>query len=292
MATASTAFDITISRFFAAPPDQVFAQWLDAEALIDWFAPDTYHGLSAEADPRVGGRWRVDYQSDSGHRFSEHGEFLDIVPAKRLVLSLTQVLDGTSRDTTVVVTFEPRDGGTLMLFRQTGLDDATWRDSLADGWIGCLDKLGARLAAEMSQARGEAEIRALFADWSAASARKDLNAAMAPVAEVIVAYEHSAPLEMREPAALREECRRGFALAGSEFRWDVPDLQVIVRGDIAITWGLNRMTDRADGAVTSRIWSRGTRVFQRVGGRWQMIHQHVSFPADPDTGAARMDLAP
>lgn len=289
---ASPALDITISRFFAASPERVFAQWLDADALIDWFAPDTYSGLSAEADPRVGGRWRVDYRSDSGHRFSEHGEFLEIVPARRLVLSLSQTFDGAARDTTVVVTFEPRDGGTLMHFRQTGLDDAAWRDGLAEGWVGCLDKLGVRLAAEAAQLRGEAEIRSLFDAWFAASARKDLDAAMAPVAETVVAYEHSPPLAVHGPAALREECRRGFDLAGPEFRWDVPDLQVIVRGDIAVTWGLNRMTDLADGTVRSRMWSRGTRVFQRTGGRWRMIHQHVSFPADPETGAARADLAP
>lgn len=292
MASSSPTPDIVISRFFAASPERVFAQWLDAEALIDWFAPDGYVGLSAEADPRVGGRWRVDYCSDAGHRFSEHGVFLAIVPAERLVLSLTQTLDGTARDTTVVVTFTPRDGGTLMRFQQTGFDDDAWRDSLAEGWVGCLDKLGARLAATAAQIRGEAEIRALFADWSAASGRKDLDAAMAPVADTITAYEHSPPLAVRDRAALREECRRGFALAGPEFRWDVPDLQVIVRGDVAVTWGLNRMTSSADGAVQSRMWSRGTRIFQRIGGRWQMIHQHVSFPADPDTGAARLDLAP
>ena len=160
MASSSPTPDIVISRFFAASPERVFAQWLDAEALIDWFAPDGYVGLSAEADPRVGGRWRVDYCSDAGHRFSEHGVFLAIVPAERLVLSLTQTLDGTARDTTVVVTFTPRDGGTLMRFQQTGFDDDAWRDSLAEGWVGCLDKLGARLAATAAQIRGEAEIRA------------------------------------------------------------------------------------------------------------------------------------
>jgi ketosteroid isomerase-like protein len=71
------------------------------------------------------------------------------------------------------------------------------------------------------------------------------------------------------------------------FHWDVPDLQVIVRGDLAITCGLNHMHGSG-----IELWSRGTRVFQKIDGGWQMIHQHVSFPFDPASGAAKLDLRP
>jgi uncharacterized protein YndB with AHSA1/START domain len=40
------------------------------------------------------------------------------------------------------------------------------------------------------------------------------------------------------------------------------------------------------------MWSRGTRIFQKVDGGWQMIHQHLSFPYDPGTGAAKLDPGP
>jgi len=88
-------------------------------------------------------------------------------------------------------------------------------------------------------------------------------------------------------AALRASCKVGFDHAPEPFRWDIPDLRVMVRGDVAITWGLNHM--RGPGL---EMWSRGTRVFQRIDGRWKMIHQHVSFPFDPENGVARMDLSP
>jgi ketosteroid isomerase-like protein len=48
-------------------------------------------------------------------------------------------------------------------------------------------------------------------------------------------------------------------------------------GDLAIAWGLDRIV--ADGIETQ---SRGTRVFQRRDGDWQMIHQHLSIPAPGD----------
>jgi uncharacterized protein YndB with AHSA1/START domain/ketosteroid isomerase-like protein len=283
----SAPLEIAITRAFAAAPERVFAQWLDADALIDWFAPDTYMGLSAEADPREGGSWRIEYRSVDGHRYTESGAYLEIRPYERLVMSLRFSDAPGARELRIVVTFEARDGGTLMHFRQTGFSDGRQRDAMLEGWGECLAKLAARL-----DDADEAEIARLFAGWFDASRRKDLDGAMAPISERIVSYEHTGPLAVDDVAALREECRRGFEAAGPDFLWDIPDLKVIVSGDIAVTWGLNRMTNYDGDAVASRMWSRGTRVFRRTDDGWRMIHQHVSFPMDTATGLARTDLVP
>lgn len=138
----------------------------------------------------------------------------------------------------------------------------------------------------------EQEIRELHEAWFAASRAKDLDASMAPISPDIVSYEHSAPLQHTEVEALREECRRGFEYQPDDFEWTVPDLQVIVRDDIAVTWGLNRMAGRSPDGTEMVMWSRGTRIFRRVDGAWKMIHQHVSFPVDDETGAAATGLVP
>ncbi|MEV4317195.1 nuclear transport factor 2 family protein [Actinocrispum sp. NPDC049592] len=131
------------------------------------------------------------------------------------------------------------------------------------------------------------EIRALHEDWYEGTARKDLDGMMAHIAEDVVSYEHEAPLQVESVAEVREHCGRGLDQAEGTVTWTVPDLKVLVREDIAVAWGLNRMTH--DGAES---WSRGTRVFQRRNGEWLMVHQHVSFPFDPGTGQARTDLEP
>lgn len=141
-------------------------------------------------------------------------------------------------------------------------------------------------------ATAEDEIRRLHEDWFDASHRKDLNASMEPIDATIVSYEHSVPLQYTSVDDIREECRRGFELAGDDFMWTVPDLQVVVDGDLAVAWGLNRMTDHLPDGSESATWSRGTRVFRRVEDRWTMVHQHVSFPIDPDTGIAATGLEP
>lgn len=110
-----------------------------------------------------------------------------------------------------------------------------------------MDEANATASAESpSGDRVEAEltIRRLHDDWFDASAAKDLDRSMAPIAPSIVSYEHSSPLQYDDVDQIREECRRGFERAGDDFRWTVPDLTVLVDGDLAVTWGLNRMADR------------------------------------------------
>lgn len=136
------------------------------------------------------------------------------------------------------------------------------------------------------------KIRQLHEAWFAASHRKDLDASMAPIDPEIVSYEHTIPLQYTWIDDIREECRRGFELAGEDFMWTIPDLHIVADGGLAVAWGLNRMTDRLPDGGESTTWSRGTRVFRRREGRWTMIHQHVSFPFDPATGLAATDLTP
>lgn len=138
----------------------------------------------------------------------------------------------------------------------------------------------------------EQEIRELFEAWFKASERKDVDASMAPIAEDVISYEHETPLQYEGRAAVREVCQAGFDASAGEFSWDIPDLKILIRDDIAVTWGLNRMSNREPGQDPYELWSRGTRIFHRRDGRWQMIHQHVSFPYDRETGKAVIDMRP
>ncbi|WP_433330268.1 YybH family protein [Spirillospora sp. CA-294931] len=134
----------------------------------------------------------------------------------------------------------------------------------------------------------EQEIRREFDEWFRDAAARDLDAMMTKIADNAVSYEHEIPLAYTGVEAIREVCANGLAAAKGAFRWDVPDLEVVVRDDIAVTWGLNRMVAREPGREPVETWSRGTRVFQRTGDGWKMIHQHVSFPYDPETGQAKL----
>lgn len=55
---------------------------------------------------------------------------------------------------------------------------------------------------------------------------------------------------------------------------------------------LNRVGAQQPDGTTVESWSRGTRVFQKKDVGWVMVHQHVSYPYDAQTGEAKTDLRP
>lgn len=138
----------------------------------------------------------------------------------------------------------------------------------------------------------EQEIRKEFERWFNEAAAKDIDAVMSHIASDVVSYEHDAPLQYVGVDAIREVCQRGFDAMKGDFRWNIPDLQILVRDDIAVTWGLNHMLAQEPGGEKIDSYSRGTRIFQKVDGTWKMIHQHVSYPYDIETGEAKTDLKP
>ncbi|GAB3962936.1 nuclear transport factor 2 family protein [Spirosoma harenae] len=138
----------------------------------------------------------------------------------------------------------------------------------------------------------EEEIRQIYKGWFQGTAAKDIDAVMAHIAPDVVSYEHDTPLQYVGIKAVREVCQHGFDVSQGQLQWDIPDLQILVRDDLAISWGLNHMQVQApDGSVIDS-YSRGTRIFQKRDGEWQMIHQHVSYPYDLETGEAKTDLKP
>ncbi|WFF05828.1 nuclear transport factor 2 family protein [Micromonospora sp. WMMD1076] len=139
----------------------------------------------------------------------------------------------------------------------------------------------------------EVEVRRLHQRWFDGTAARDLDALMDAIADDVVSYEHDQPLRHVGVEAVREVCAAGLAAAGDgAVAWDVPDLTIVVDGDLAVAWGLNRVTVRPSDGPPTESWSRGTRVFRRRDGAWLMTHQHLSYPYDPSTEKARTDLRP
>ncbi|MFI2710710.1 YybH family protein [Micromonospora sp. NPDC018662] len=141
------------------------------------------------------------------------------------------------------------------------------------------------------RAASEREVRAVHRHWFEATAAGDLAGLMRPIAADVVSYEHEQPLEYVGRDRVREICAAGLRVGG-DVTWTVPDMTVVVRDDLAVSWGLNRVTARDGQGDVVEVWSRGTRVFRRTAQGWRLTHQHLSFPLDPGTGRARTDLSP
>src|SRR5256885_15013300 len=78
---------LTLVRRLAARPSIVFDALTTPEGIAHWWGPDAGPVLTAETDPRVGGRFRVRFRTLDGSEHESSGEYLEIVKPERLSMS-------------------------------------------------------------------------------------------------------------------------------------------------------------------------------------------------------------
>lgn len=132
---------LTLVRRIAARPAVVWEALTTADGLSAWIGPDDGPVLIAETDPVVGGRFRVRFRmlDDSEHDAS--GEYLEVDPPRRLVMTWDWQGDEDEGVSRVEIDLRPVDGGTELTFTHSELSDEVTRDGHLEGWNGALDKL-------------------------------------------------------------------------------------------------------------------------------------------------------
>jgi len=126
---------LTITRRLRARPEKVYAAWTQPEQLIRWFgtAKAKPGSFKAEIDLRVGGRYRISFEHESGEYHEVGGIYREVVPNERLVF--TWAWHSTpERESLVTVQLKPDDGGTLLVFNHAQFFDEAARDNHQRGW--------------------------------------------------------------------------------------------------------------------------------------------------------------
>lgn len=129
----------TIERFYAAPPEKVFAAWSNPTSKARWFSkPEQF-------EFRVGGRESNRGGPPGGPVFTYLAEYQDIVPDRRIVYTYT--LDAGDTRISVSMTtveLEGEGSGTRLVFTEQGafLDGHDTPDQREHGTAIMLDKLG------------------------------------------------------------------------------------------------------------------------------------------------------
>jgi uncharacterized protein YndB with AHSA1/START domain len=134
-ATISPA-QVDLRRTIAAPPQVLFAAWLDAASVMQWLRPGATTHTDATIDARVGGAFAFDMHTPGG--VVEHrGQYVEIVPHTRLVFTWNSPHAG-DHGSLVTVTFTPTAGGTEVHLVHERLPEAKvsahvggWTDGLA-----------------------------------------------------------------------------------------------------------------------------------------------------------------
>lgn len=141
--TGITPEGFEIDRDFAAPPSAVFAAWTTAEHFARWFGGKDVQVPADRLDyePATGRAWSATMVLPDGNTIDWTGEFLEVVPDRRLVLTMTDQPDEPSR-LAISVEFSPTGSGTHMHLTQEAPDftDEQRKATIA-GWQTFFDVL-------------------------------------------------------------------------------------------------------------------------------------------------------
>jgi uncharacterized protein YndB with AHSA1/START domain len=111
--------EIVLVRVIDAPPQAVYAAWVDADRFCTWFGPDGFTCEVHEMDVRPGGRARFDLVSPDGTTYTNRFDYLELAPNERLVMDHGSDIDDDPARFRVTVTFDQQDDGkTVLTLRQ------------------------------------------------------------------------------------------------------------------------------------------------------------------------------
>jgi uncharacterized protein YndB with AHSA1/START domain len=133
---------LTLMRRIRARPSIVFDAVATPEGISNWWGPDAGPVLIAEADVRVGGRYRVRFRKLDGSEHECSGEYLEVVRPERVVMSWRwaggEEDPGESR---LEIRLRAIAEGTELTLIHSRLHDEETSRSHEEGWTGALDKL-------------------------------------------------------------------------------------------------------------------------------------------------------
>lgn len=123
---------------------------------------------------------------------------------------------------------------------------------------------------------------------------KLLNATTADEAIVFfdedtVRYTFIPPLQYVGAKAVRALFDQFFAMI-TNGKGEFISLDVVVDGNMAVAHSLQQFTWTTQDGTPGGGAFRVTDCFHKVKGEWKIFHAHISFPINPATGMAEMNL--
>jgi uncharacterized protein YndB with AHSA1/START domain len=139
----------TLTRRIAARPSIVYDALTTADGVASWWGPDDLPVIRAEMDARAGGSFRVRFRTVDGLEHEACGEFLELVPPQRVVMTWRWASGGVAeesgRTSRIAIDLTPIARGTELTFTHGDLASEVSMKSHEGGWTGAFVKLVRRL---------------------------------------------------------------------------------------------------------------------------------------------------
>lgn len=142
------------------------------------------------------------------------------------------------------------------------------------------------------KAADEAHIRELIDGQVAAVRAKNLGAATSNDAPDMVSFDVVNPLQRVGSDGSRNRAQEWFASFAGPIGYEIRDLAVAARDDVAFSHCLNRYSGTTVDGRKIDMWVRATACYRKIDGKWMVAHEHQSVPFDAVSGKASLGLKP
>ncbi len=142
--------------------------------------------------------------------------------------------------------------------------------------------------------KNETAIRKLYDDWAKAFRVHDIKAIMSFYAtgDDVVAYDVVPPLQYRGADAYQKDYEEFMSQFDGPIEVEYRDMRVVAGHDVGFVHALERFTGKMKNGQPFELWLRATSGVKKMNGHWLIVHDHISVPADFETGKAALDLKP
>lgn len=138
----------------------------------------------------------------------------------------------------------------------------------------------------------EAQIRQLIADQQRAICTKDVDQIMSRYATEVIIFDVKTPFQTKGKEAFCQVWEACLPYFPDSFEIETRDLTIAVNDNLAVAHWLFRFTEMEPDHPAMQTWMRVTAVCQKNQGNWQILHEHLSVPFDPETSQAAFTLNP
>ena len=148
------------------------------------------------------------------------------------------------------------------------------------------------MAVEANKQNDEAEIQRLLDNGIRALHDRNIEGVMSMYAQEVVTFDIVPPLRHIGADALRKLWEEVFSVYQGPIYYEIHDLNITVGDDVAFIHSLNRINGTLNTGQKTDLWLRWTAGFGKINGKWLIVLNHNSVPADLAHGKAVLDLKP
>jgi ketosteroid isomerase-like protein len=104
----------------------------------------------------------------------------------------------------------------------------------------------------------------------------------------VVAYDIVPQLQYVGKDAYRVDYQQFFSQYEGNLHVEVRDIHVGATGELGYLTCLELVSGTLKGGQKSDVWIRATSLLRKVKGTWLDFHDHISVPADMESGKAML----